>query len=75
MRKILGASVLVLALCCPALAGDIPCPAPLPSGMTMEEPTTEATGTNYAEDDAPDGVADGLMETVRGLLAAVLALV
>ena len=42
MRKSLRASVLLLALCCPALAGDIPNPAvaPPPPSAT-EEVTTD----------------------------------
>lgn len=44
MLKTLGASVLVLALCIPALAGDMPCPPvapPPPTTSAMQEPDTE----------------------------------
>jgi hypothetical protein len=41
MRKTLGIAALMLALHCPALAGEIPNPpAPQPQGMTVEQPTT-----------------------------------
>ena len=41
MRKTLGIAALMLALHCPALAGEIPNPpAPQPQGMTVEEPMT-----------------------------------
>lgn len=40
MRKSLRASVLMLALCCPVLAGTMPCPPVAPPQAT-EEATTE----------------------------------
>lgn len=41
MRKTLTIVALMLAFCCPALAGEIPNPpAPQPQGMTISNPTT-----------------------------------
>jgi hypothetical protein len=39
MRKMLGIATLMLAFCCPALAGEIPTP-PAPQSMTVNEPAT-----------------------------------
>ena len=45
MRKTLRASVLVLALCCPAFAGDIPnpvyVPTPQPKASAVQEPAAD----------------------------------
>ena len=43
MRKILGVATLTLALCYPALAGEMPTPPapPPPQGLTVEESTTD----------------------------------
>jgi hypothetical protein len=47
MRKTLGAAVLMVTLCCPALAGEIPNPpAPQPQGMTAGEPPTDDATLN-----------------------------
>ena len=43
MRKTLGVAALMLAICCPALAGEIPNPpAPQPQTNTVQEPTTDS---------------------------------
>jgi hypothetical protein len=69
MRKTLSVSVLVLALCAPAVAGDIPTPLgpqPPSSGMTAEEQTTGG--------EMPNGTADSFTETVLTLIESILAL-
>lgn len=45
MRKTLGVATLMLAFCCPALAGEMPTPpAPTPpSASAIQEPTDGAT--------------------------------
>ncbi len=64
MRKTLGAAALMLAFCCPSLAGEIPNPpAPQPQGMTAEEPTTESSDA-----------ADSLSEIVLDLLSVLPSL-
>lgn len=46
MRKTLGIAALMLALCCPTLAGEIPNPpAPQPRNMTASEPATKEDTT------------------------------
>jgi hypothetical protein len=67
MRKTLGATVLVLAFCCPVSAGIIHNPPPEP--MLMPE-TADATD---AETPAPD-VSDSLKELTLDLLAILPAL-
>jgi len=65
MRKILGAAALALALCVPAVAGDIPNPVGSPqppARMTAEETTADG----YIQNE--------LTETVLSLLESVLAL-
>ncbi|MDQ3805691.1 MAG: hypothetical protein M3416_17915 [Acidobacteriota bacterium] len=69
MRKTLSAAVLVLALCAPALAGDIPNPsAPQPPPRSM---TAEGLA---ADGEMPNGAADSLTETVLAVIKSVLAL-
>lgn len=51
MRKTLAIATLLLALCSPALAGEIPNPpAPQPQGITVSDPTTTDEGTTGAID-------------------------
>ena len=67
MRKTLCASVLMLALCGSALAGDISnpsAPQPPPSNMTAEE--TAADGVIQT------GTADGFTETFLSVLETTL---
>ena len=73
MRKTLRASVLMLALCVPAFAGDIPmvpAPQPPPSNVTAEEPATGGmTQTGEA-----DGFTETLLSVLETALESVLAL-
>jgi hypothetical protein len=63
MRKTLGVAALMLAFCCPALAGEIPNPpAPQP-------PPANAAQT--ADGEMPNGVADSLTQTALDLLAVL----
>lgn len=85
MRKLLCASVLVLALCGSALAGDIECPPIAPGNIpdppsaaqsSGEQTTDGAVGTGATAD---DGIihgddADNLIETALAFLNSVLAL-
>jgi hypothetical protein len=58
MRKMLGVAALMLAFCCPTLAGEIPNPpAPQPQKMTIQETT---------------GVTDTLTQIVLTLLVSIL---
>ena len=64
MRKTLGVAALMLALCCPALAGEIPNPpAPQQPSMAAQEPTTT---------DEDTGAADTLTQIVLAVLASLL---
>ena len=68
MRKTLCVTALMLALCCPALAGEIPTPpAPQPHGVTVEEPTLN--GVIPAPDES-----ESLTQTVLELLAVLPSL-
>ena len=69
MRKILGVTVLMLSLCCPAFAGEIPNPpAPQPQGVTTSEPPADDDPATGDEPDTPI-VPDGFAETLLDLLA------
>ncbi|HEX8284061.1 MAG TPA: hypothetical protein VF588_11930 [Pyrinomonadaceae bacterium] len=47
MRKTMALAALMLALCCPVMAGEIPNPpAPQPQGSTVQEPTTDGVTLN-----------------------------
>ena len=51
MRKTLGIATLMLALCCPTLAGEIPNPpAPQPQSIKVSEPSTTDEDTVSATD-------------------------
>ena len=74
MRKTLGVAALMLALCCPTLAGEMPTPpAPPPQPATaVQEPTDadqEPTGGEI-----PNGVSDILAQTALDLLALLPSL-
>lgn len=62
MRKFLTATVLLLALGCPAFAGEIHNPKSQPAPVTTEE--TDAGGE----------MPNGLTETVLSVLESLLAL-
>jgi hypothetical protein len=69
MRKTLCASVLLLALCGSAFAGDMstpsaPQPPPPPQNMTVEKTT--------ADDVIQTGEADGFTETLLSVLETAL---
>lgn len=77
MRKTLCASVLLLALCVPSLAGDILTPpAPAQSGDTpvVTLPCDEETADVCGGTEALDPPADVIGATVMALLDSVLAL-
>jgi hypothetical protein len=68
MRKTLGVAALMLALCCPSLAGEIPTPpAPQPQSAAAEEPAGGEILT-------PPGVSDGITQIALDLLAALPSL-
>jgi hypothetical protein len=68
MRKTLSAAALMLALCCPALAGEIPNPpAPQPQGMTIKEPAIDG-------EIPTSSVSDSLTEVALELLAVLPSL-
>ena len=77
MRKTLCASVLVLALCVPTLAGEIlnP-PAPVnpndPTGGT--QPTDDQPGADRGGEETSELSADGLKEAALAVLGSMLAL-
>jgi hypothetical protein len=65
MRKTLAVAALMLAFCCPALAGEIPNPpAPQSPANAVQEPT--------AAGDIQNGSADSLTQLALDLLAALL---
>ena len=67
MRKTLGIAALMLTLCCPALAGEIPNPpAPQPHGMTAEEPS--------ATDEDTIGATESLTQVALDVALSVLSL-
>lgn len=70
MRRKLCIAALLLALCCPALAGEIPNPpVPHPGGITTPGPPTgDEPSTEDEELDTP-AVPDGLAERFLDLLA------
>ena len=67
MRRTLAIAVLMLAFCCPALAGEIPYPpAPQKKDNRVLGPT--------AASDMRNGSADSLTQTVLDLLALLPSL-
>lgn len=71
MRKTLGVAALMLALCCPALAGEMATPPapqqPPQGGATAQEPTDGAALNGVIQNDAPES----LTQTVLELLAVL----
>ncbi len=77
MRKVIGASLLVLALSCSAYAGYIPndrsTPEPQPTPTTQS--TTQETADGYIpNDETAESTAKTVTEVVLGLLQSVLPL-
>ncbi len=66
MRKTLRASVMVLALCGPAFAGDMQCPpvVPPPPAPAVQGPTTDGVISTPLTTDGemPNGTSDGIMQ-------------
>ena len=79
MRKILGVAALMLAICCPTLAGEIPNPpAPQPQSSSAPGPTTgdesatqDEADTPAAPDSFPETLPDSFVETLFDLLAVL----
>ena len=74
MRKTLGVAALMLALCCPALAGEIPnppAPTPPPANV-MQEPTN--AGQEPTGGEMPNDAPDAVTQTVLDLLALLPSL-
>jgi hypothetical protein len=78
MRKTLRASTLVLALCCPAFAGDIPNPVVVPTpqprtssfqGPTANEDVETVMTAPAAEGETLSGATATFLEVVLNLLA------
>ncbi len=73
MRKTLRASVLVLALCCPAFAGEIPCPSVVPTPEPIsaaQEPTMDSgiQNTQTTDGNSQNGAVAAFLEVVLSLL-------
>lgn len=73
MRKTLRASILVLALCCPTFAGEIPCPTIVPKPEPIsaaQEPTIDSEIQNPQTTDGyvQNGAAAAFLEIVVSLL-------
>lgn len=80
MRKTLGVAALMLALCCPALAGEIPNP-PAPSDGTIHTGSpAQSNGTMHTDEPTPtaeDSIiygdnTDALTQIMLTLLVSVL---
>lgn len=75
MRKVLCVAALLLAICCPAYAGEIPNPpAPQPV-IGIEEPPPPPPAPNgdmTQTDGATDAETDALTEILFALLASFL---
>jgi hypothetical protein len=66
MRKTISVAALLLALTCPAYAGDIQNDSPKPQATTAQEPT--------AQGDIQNGVADAIADAALIVLDNVLSL-
>lgn len=69
MRKSLCAAALVLALCGPAFAGDIPNPL-----GTQPPPPSVTNEVQAPDDEMQDDAADSLTTTVLGIIERILSL-
>jgi hypothetical protein len=74
MRKTLGVAALMLALCCPALAGEIPTPPapPPPQPATAEQELTD--GATLNGEIHTTGGPDSLTKAALDLLALLPSL-
>ncbi len=75
MRKTISVAALLLALTCPAYAGDIQNDSPKPQTSTVQEPTdgkVTTVGTDTGE--TPDDTADALARVMLDLLAVLPSL-
>jgi hypothetical protein len=68
MKKTLRASVFVLALCCPAFAGDIPCPTVAPTPQPAYAVDSEIQSPQTVDGDAPNGATATFVEIMLNLL-------
>jgi hypothetical protein len=73
MRKTLGVSVLILALCGSAFAGDIPNPpAPGDIGcppLAAGDSNCPPSATQSSNDQTADGLADAALSVINSVLA------
>ena len=67
MRKTLTTAALLLALSCPAFAGEMHTP-----GVTQPEPTPTSTTQESVTTDEDTGAADTLTQIVLAVLASLL---
>jgi len=77
MRKTLCASVLLLALCVPAFAGDIinpPAPVNSNDSTSVTQPSGDQQADGWSGDETSDPSADGITAAALTLLDTVLAL-
>ncbi|MDT5267968.1 MAG: hypothetical protein QOH49_154 [Acidobacteriota bacterium] len=70
MRKTISVAALLLALTCPAYAGDIQNDSPKPPSNAAQEPT----GGEITTGEIPDDTTDALTQTVLDLLAVLPSL-
>ena len=71
MRKTLRASVLMLALCCPAFAGEMPCPTvvPTPDPMTVEQEPAAGAAVDTMDGQVETAAVASFVEVMLSLLA------
>ena len=72
MRKIIGASLLVIALSCFTYAGNMPFPGADPQDQPPPSSTTQETADGYIPNDKP--AESTLTEAMLSLLQSVLSL-
>ncbi len=73
MRKTLGVAALMLALCCPALAGEIPTP-PASAGEIPNPPAPESTNVTAQEPTANGIMQNEATDSLTQIALDVLAL-
>lgn len=73
MRKVIGASLLTLALSCFAYAGNMPFPAPDPQAAPTPTTTQESEGGNMptplTEEVAPMAVTEAVLSLLQGVMS------